>query len=77
MIISETQILQEILSSALQETQKTPSLSSEQPQTPKKAQKPVGNDTGLSPNSFQNIFMKKMEAIREFTKSTEKKIRRA
>ena len=65
--------MQEILSSALQETQKTPNLSSEQPQTPKKTLKPVGNDTGLNPNYFQNIFMKKMEAIKAFTKSTEKK----
>ena len=44
----------------------------EVPHTPKRPLKPTEKDTTHNFTSFQNIFMKELEAIEDFTKSVER-----
>ena len=71
--ILETQKLPELISAVTQETQKTPDISLEVPYTPRRSLKPTEKDTAHNFTSFQNIFLKKLEAIKDFTKSVERK----
>ena len=71
--IPETQNLPEPTSAIFQETQKIPDISLEVPHTPKRPLKPTEMDTTHSFTSFQNIFMKELEAIKDFTKSVGRK----
>ena len=45
----------------------------EVPNTPKEPLKPTEKDTTHNFTSFQNIFMKELETIKDFTKSVERK----
>ena len=56
----------------MQEIHKTPNLLSEQRLTPKRPLKLIGNNTRLNFTSFQDFFIKKMEAVKVFIKSAEK-----
>ena len=71
--IPETQKLSEFTSAIFQETQKTPTISLEVPHTPKRPLKPTEKDTTHNFTSFQNIFTKELEAIKDFTKSVDRK----
>ena len=71
--IPETQKLSELTSALFQETQKTPDTSLEVPHTPKRALKPTEKDTTHNFTSFQNIFMKELEEIKDFTKLIDRK----
>ena len=46
----------------------------EVPHTPKRLLRPTEKDTTHNFNFFQNIFMKELEAIKDFTKSVERKV---
>ena len=61
--IPETQKLPELTSAMFQETQETPGMSLEVPHTPKRPVKPTERDTTHNFTSFQNIFMKELEAV--------------
>ena len=61
--IPETQKLPEFTSAMFQETQETPGISLEVPHTPKRPVKPTERDTTHNFTSFQNIFMKELEAV--------------
>ena len=61
--IPETQKLPELTSAIFQETQETPGISLEVPHTPKRPVKPTERDTTHNFTSFQNIFMKEVEAV--------------
>ena len=65
--------LPELTSAIFRETQKTPDTSLEIPHTPKRPLKPTEQDTTHNFTSFQNIFIKELEAIKNFTKSIESK----
>ena len=71
--IPETQKSPELTSAKFQETQKTPDSSLEAPHTPKRPLKPIEKDTTHNFTSFQNIFKKELEAIKDFTKPVERK----
>ena len=53
------------------DSKKTPDISLEVPHTPKRPLKPTEKDATHNFTFFQNIFMKKLEAIKDFTKSVE------
>ena len=46
----------------------------EVPHTPKRPLRPTEKDTTHNFTFFQNIFMKELEAIKDFTKSVENKV---
>ena len=71
--IPETQKLPELTSAIFRETGKTPGSPLEVPHTPKRPLKPTEKDTTHNSTSFQNFFMKELEAIKDFTKSVERK----
>ena len=71
--IPETQKLPELTSAIFRETRKTPGSPLEVPHTPKRPLKPTEKDTTHNSTSFQNFFMKELEAIKDFTKSVERK----
>ena len=52
---------------------KTPDISLEVPHTPERPLKPMEKDTTHNFTFFQDIFMKKLEVIKYFTKSAEGK----
>ena len=64
--IPETQKLSELTSAIFQETQKTPDTSLEVPHISKRPLNPAEKDTTHNFTSFQNIFMKELEAIKIF-----------
>ena len=68
--IKQTQghALTELTSAIFHKTQKTPDISLEVPHTPKRPLKPTEKDTRNNFTSFRNIFMKELEAIKDFTK---------
>ena len=70
--IAETQKSPELTPAIFRETQKIPDPSLEVPHTPKRPLKPTEKDTTHNFTSFQNIFMKELEAIKDFTKSFER-----
>ena len=57
----------------MRETQKNPGESLEVPHTPKRPLKSTEKDTTYNFTSLENIFMNELEAIKDFTKSVEKK----
>ena len=69
--IPETQKSPELTFAIFQEAQKTSGISMEVPHTPKRALKPSEKDTKHNFTSFRIIFMKELEAIKDFTKSFE------
>ena len=71
--IPEKQKLPELTCAIFRETQKTPDPSMEVPHTAKRPFKPTEKDTTHNFTSFQNIFIKELEAIKDFTKSVERK----
>ena len=71
--IPETQKSPELTSAIFHKTQKTPDISLEVPHTTKRPLKPTEKDTTNNFTSFQNIFMKELETIKDFTKSVERK----
>ena len=71
--IPEMLKLPELTSAIFRETQKTPDTSLEIPHTPKRPLKPTEQDATHNFTSFQNIFIKELEAIKNFTKSVESK----
>ena len=70
--IPEAKKVPELTSAIFWETQKSPDPSLEVPHTPKRPLKPTEKDTTHNFTSFQNIFMKELEAIEDFTKSVER-----
>ena len=56
------------------ETQQTPLLPSDLPVTPRRPIKSVYNNKTQSFISLQNMFLKEIETMKNFTKSVEKKI---
>ena len=73
--IQETQKSPELTSTIFHKTQKTPDISLEVPHTPKRPIKPTEKDTTHNFTSFQNIFMKELETIKDFTKSVERRFK--
>ena len=71
--ILETQKSPELTSTIFHKTQKTSDISLEVPHTPKRPLKPTEKDTTHNFTSFQNIFMKELETIKDFTKSVERR----
>ena len=71
--IPEMQTFPDLTSTIFHKTQKTPNISLEVPHTPKRPLKPTEKDTTHNFTSFQNIFMKEVETIKDFTKSVERK----
>ena len=71
--ILETQKSPELRSAIFRETQKTAEPSLEVPHTPKRPLKPTETDATDNVTSFQNIFMKELEAIKDLTKSVDRK----
>ena len=71
--IPEAKKVPELTSAIFWETQKSPDPSLEVPHTPKRPLKPTEKDTTHNFTSFQNIFMKELAAIKDFTKSAERK----
>ena len=71
--IPEAQKVPELTSAIFWETQKSPDSSLEVPHTPKRPLKPTEQGTTHKFTSFQNIFMKELEVIKDFTKPVERK----
>ena len=70
--IPETQKSPELTSAIFREAPKIPDPSLEVPHTTKRPLKPTEHNTKHNSTSFQNIFMKELEAIKDFTKSAER-----
>ena len=71
--IPETHKSPELTSAIFREAPKITDSSLEVPHTPKRPLKPTEHDTNHNSASFQNIFMKELQAIKDFTKSVERK----
>ena len=71
--IPETQKSPELISAVFRESLKASDPSLEVAHNPKRPLKPTEKDTTHNLTSFQNIFMKELEPIKDFTKSVEKK----
>ena len=67
------QILPDLTLAIFQEPQKSLGILLEAPHTPKRTLKPTEKDITHNFTSFQIKFMKEIEAIKEFTKSVERK----
>ena len=72
--IPEAQQLSELTSAIFQKTQKTPDISLEVPHISKRPLKPAEKDTTHNFSSFQNIFMRELEAIKDFKKLVDRKL---
>ena len=71
--IPETQKSPELTSAVFRESLKASDPSLEVVHNPKRPLKPTEKDTTNNLTSFQNIFMKELEPIKDFKKSVEKK----
>ena len=67
------QILPDLTLAIFQEPQKSLDILLEAPHTPKRTLKPTEKDITHNFTSFQIKFMKEIEAIKDFTKSVERK----
>ena len=63
----------ELTSAIFRESRKSPDSSLEVAHAPERPLKPTEKDTTHNSTSFQNFFMKELEAIKDFTKSVERK----